>query len=166
MNWRVFLLIFLFPAFLSAQVPELPPVPRFELTPVPSGDDNIVVLTKGEKAPFSGQLYDPATALRWANYMEQYRLQLDLCYTSARRLQSNERDYWQGLLEIEESAHKEIRLDLQTRLERVEKKSAELEGELRKGPPWYNTRTFGIIVGAVGAATVFGLSVWAVSSMK
>lgn len=165
MNWRTFLLIFLFPAFVSAQSIGTT-VPRYELKPVPPGDDRIIPLPKGEKAPFTGQLYDPATALRWANFLEQYRLQLDLCYKTSGELQGLERTYWQSVIRIEGDAHKEIRLDLMGRLERVEKRNAELEGELRKGPPWYNSRTFGIIVGAVGASAAFGLSIWAVSSLK
>lgn len=164
MNWRVFLLIFLFPAFLFAQTPVLPEVPRFELSPVPSGDDVITVLPKGQPAPYSGQLYDPATALRWANYLEQYKLQLDLCYRTSGELRGLERQYWSRLIDIESSTHKEIRLDLQTRLERVEQKNAELEGELSKGPPWYNSRTFGVVVGFVGGVGLTVLSIWAVNA--
>jgi hypothetical protein len=161
-SWRAFLLVFLMPALVSAQV--LPTVPRYELKPIPPGDDRIVPLNEGKKAPFSGQLYDPATALRWANFLEQYRLQLDLCYKTSGELQQLERTYWQSVVRIEEGAHKEIRLDLQTRLERVEKRNAELEGELLKGPPWYETRTFGVVLGFVGGVGVVALSAWAMST--
>jgi hypothetical protein len=164
MSWRVFLFVLLFPAFVYAQA--LPPVPQYKLEPIPPGEDNIVPLPKDAKAPFSGQLYSPDTALRWANFLEQYKLQLQLCHSTYGELRQYEKGYWTTVLSIEEKSHREIRIDLQTRLASVEKKNSELEGELRKGPPWYNSLGFGIALGAAGTLVFVGVTAWALGAVK
>lgn len=150
MNWKVFVAILLLPTLSVAQ--ELPPVPEFKLDPIPPGEDIIQVLRKGQGAPFDGLLFDNSTALRLGNYVEQARLHAELCYKTWRETREAEQVYWRGLLEVEQEASEEVKSDLRVRLERVEEENARLQGELSKGPPWYNTRTFGVVLGATGTA--------------
>ena len=43
---------------------------------IPPGDDVIVPITKGSISPITGQVFESATSLRWANWLQQYRFQL------------------------------------------------------------------------------------------
>lgn len=45
---------------------------------VPAGEDRIVVAREGTAAPFTGQLFDQATALRWGNRIVRYRMRIHL----------------------------------------------------------------------------------------
>lgn len=171
MNWRVFLLVFLLPTLVCAQTapyraPYIPPAPQLELKPIPPGKDIILRVGKGEKVPFDGQLFDNVTALRWGNYLEQYRLRLQLCHQQQQQLSSIDQVYFDAMLASERKASKRVVDDLEARLHRVEDQNAKLQGELSKGPPWYNTRSFGIGIGVVGTVAVVALSAWALSSVS
>jgi hypothetical protein len=48
-------------------------VPEPQVITYPPGDDKIVVVRKGDSAPFTGQLYDDNTAVRWAIWLQQYK---------------------------------------------------------------------------------------------
>jgi len=153
MNWRVFLLVFLLPSIVCAQA----------LPPIPPGEDRIVPLPKGEKAPYSGQLFDQDTALRWANWLQQYKLRLKEEQKMCSKLSSIELRYQSKLLNIEKRRANAIESDLRARLKRSEEARLQAEHEARN-PPWYTTRTFGIIVGVVGTAAIFSASIWAFSA--
>lgn len=47
--------------------------PEPQVVTYPPGDDKIVVVRKGDQAPFTGQLYDDNTAVRWAIWLQQYK---------------------------------------------------------------------------------------------
>jgi hypothetical protein len=90
------------------------------IEPIPAGDDVIVSLQHGEKAPWKGQLFSPDTALRWGNYLSQYRYHLELERTiAARRIElerdlserqlKHERDLWIGELKKREVEIAELR---------------------------------------------------------
>lgn len=53
------------------------PVPEGDVD-VPAGQDVIVVAREGVAAPFTGQLFDQATALRWGNRIVRYRMRIHL----------------------------------------------------------------------------------------
>ena len=168
MNWRAFLVVFLLPSMVLAQtpgytVPYVPPAPQLKLDPIPPGDDVIVPLAKGKEAPFEGQLFDPTTALRWGNYLEQYRLRLEVCYQERQELSTIDHAYFNQVLRIEQDSSKRVVSDLEGRLKRVEEQNAQLQGELSKGPAWYNSRGFGVVIGVVGTVAVVGLSAWALN---
>jgi hypothetical protein len=152
MNWKALTAVLLLSSFASAQ--ELPNVPEFKLDPIPPGKDVIQDIRKGQQAPFDGMLFDNATALRFGNYIEQSRLQAELCYKTWAETRKAEQTYWKGVLRAEVESDTEIRADLQQRLAKLEEKNAELEGKLAKGPPWYNTRTFGLVLGVVGTSAL------------
>lgn len=47
--------------------------PAPQVVTYPPGEDRIVVVHKGDAAPFTGQLYDDNTAVRWAIWLQQYK---------------------------------------------------------------------------------------------
>lgn len=47
--------------------------PVLQVVTYPPGDDKIVVVRKGDLVPFTGQLYDDNTAVRWAIWLQQYK---------------------------------------------------------------------------------------------
>lgn len=160
-------LLLLSPAVCAQEVPsQLPDVPEFKLEPIPPGEDVISAIQKGQQAPFTGMLFDPSTALRWGNYIEQARLQAELCYRSWEQTRDAERAYHTGVLELERSANVEVRTDLQQRVKRLEEENAKLQGELSKGSPWYETRTFGLVLGMVGTSALVTVGAVLVNSVK
>ena len=167
MNWRLFLLIFLFPAFLAAQtaLPVLPPVPKLELSPIPPGEDKIVPLYKGAEAPFSGQLFDSSTALRWGNYLEQYRNYHALVVDTQRKVYTLELQHQSKVLKLELEARDKVEADLKARLNKSEGERLKAEHEA-KNIAWYNSRTFGVVIGVVATAGVFFLGAYAVGSKR
>jgi hypothetical protein len=79
------------------------------------------------------------------------------------KLSSIELRYQSKLLNIEKRRANAIESDLRARLKRSEEARLQAEREARN-PPWYTTRTFGIIVGVVGTAAIFSASIWAFSA--
>jgi hypothetical protein len=71
----VLLVVLLIAAPVQAQ--EGAPVPEGDVD-VPTGPDVIVVAREGVAAPFTGQLFDQATALRWGNRLVRYRMRIHL----------------------------------------------------------------------------------------
>jgi len=157
MNWRIFLLVFLLPVLAFGQDP---PVQT-----IPPGDDKIEVLPKGKEAPYSGQLFDNPTALRWANWLQQYKMRLKADVEREQKVCKARVGYHESLVRIERDRNKEVEKDLRSRLLRAEKARLAAEHEARN-PAWYKTRTFGIVVGVVGASAIFGVSVYAVDQLR
>ena len=166
MSWRAFLVVFLLPAVVLAQQPSAT-VPSPDRHPpveaIPPGDDKIVPLDKGEEAPFGGQLFDPATAIRWGNWLQQYKYRLVWDVELEQQVCGEEKTYRDNLLTIEKERAEKTETALQEALMRSEKARAQAEEDARN-PPWYSTMEFGVVVGAVATAAVFALAVWAVDA--
>jgi len=140
-------LLTLLPRLAWADDPPTTPAP---LVAVPAGDDVVVVVKKGDPAPFTGQLFDQATALRWANFLQQchFRLQADVDYQ--KKYDSAALQFTQKQLDLERTEYATVSKELQRKL-------TEAQAQLAEGPPWYKTATFGIAVGVVFAlAAVVG----------
>ena len=157
MNWRVFLIIFLLPALALAQ--------SAPIKANPPGEDKIEPIKKGDPAPFSGQLFEPATALRWGNWLQQYQLRLRLDVETEQAICKAQTDYLKDVRAIEKSRNAAVEKDLLTRLKRAEEARLLAEEEARN-PAWYNTRTFGVIVGVVSTAAIFSISIYAVDQFR
>lgn len=127
---------------------ELPVVPEFKLEAIPSGEDRFVALAQGAAAPFAGQLFDTPTALRWANYLEQYRTQISLRDKAYQQLLLEDQRYCQRVVAAKDKEASTVQVDLTRRLKRVEDKNAELQYKVDH-PAWYNTREFGLVTGIV-----------------
>lgn len=108
------------------------------LTPVPTGDDRIVVVKQGELAPYAGQLFDTPTALRWANYLHQckYRLGADVDYQ--KKLDDADKKALETIVAVERQKYDVVSKDLEGRLARAE------------DPPFYRQVWFGVVLGVVG----------------
>jgi len=151
----VLVLLLVFPSTARAQSVES----------IPPGPDKIQPLQLKEPAPYSGMLYDYDTALRWGNWLKQYQLRLKIDVEAEKKKCDVELAAGRKILALTEGAHKESERDLKARVLKLEQRNVELEKELRN-PSWYNTRTFGVIVGVTGSALLFGLSVYALDRAR
>lgn len=132
-----------------------PTVPSFSvapLTPVPAGEDVIVSVKKGEPAPFTGQLFDLPTALRWGNYLEQARTRLRLDNELYARVTIAQKTYYEGVLGAERDKFKVVTTDLSRRLA-----AAEWD---RDHPPWWKSGWFTFTLGVVVTGGAIGLGAY------
>lgn len=164
MRWLLLLVLWLSPALVLAQEP-ISPDPSPPIEAIPAGEDIIVPLSKGHIAPFGGQLYDPLTALRWANWLQQYKYRLEWDVSKEKKICAVEKTYRDDLLKAEEARAQKVEDDLVERLGRSEQARLAAEEEARN-PPWYTSWTFGVAVGVVVTAVVFGVAVAAIDSTR
>ena len=122
-------------------------------------------LPKGHVAHFGGQLYSPLTALRWANWLQQYKYRLKWDVDKERSVCLVEKKYRDDLLKAEETRALKVETDLVERLGRSEQARLNAEEEARN-PPWYSTTAFGVVIGAVATAAVFGIAVAAIDATR
>lgn len=156
MNWRVFAACLLLPATAAAQAS--PPIQA-----VPVGEDKIVPVREGEKAPFTGQLFDQPTALRWGNWLLQYKYRLEWDVQKEQKVCLAETEYRDKLLQIEKDRAQQVEVDLMERLERSETARLAAE-EVARNQPWYNTRELGVVLGVTGTVGIMALSIWALEA--
>lgn len=131
---------------------------------IPPGEDVIVPVKKGTPAPIDGQIFSPETALRWANWLQQYKLRLDWDVKYAESVCKEETSYRDKLLTIEKERSAATEKSLRDELLKSEQGRIAAEEEVRSGPPWYNTAEFGIVLGTVVTAGAFALSIWALEA--
>jgi len=124
-------------AFAESKVKDIPP-----------GDGKIVPLKAGDKAPFSGQLFDQATALRWANWLLQYEIKSELDEDLYKNLSSSSDELWKKKLEVEKEKYDTVTKDYQNTISVLNGKIADLEYEVRN-PPWYKSVWFGFLTGCL-----------------
>lgn len=151
---------FLLVAFLIASTAraEGPLVDTF-----PPGDDQISVVKKGEAAPYTGQLYSPDTALRWAFWLQQYKLRLKVDVEAEKARTAAELTYRDKVEAAEKAKNDAVQKDLRERLLAAEKARLAAEEEMRN-PSWWRTREFGIVIGVVTTAGAVALSIWAIDT--
>jgi hypothetical protein len=114
---------------------------------VPSGNDKVIPIRKGEPAPIDGQLFDNDTALRWANWLVQYKNLVRVNNTYYEKVCSIDKDLAAKKLEIQEHQYQVVTADLQKNLSKAQDDAA--------NPPFYKTFWFGATIGvAVSLATV------------
>lgn len=140
------LAILLVPLRVHGQVQDIPP-----------GDDKIVPLRLNEPAPFAGHLYSPETALRWANWLQQYQLRLELEQDTQKRVCQAELAFQDEKAQLKEEEYLRVRQDLSTRLSLSEAARKKAEYELAH-PSWYNTRGFNIGLGVFLSLSLVGLA--------
>ena len=129
------------------------------VTPVPAGDDRIVSVKKGDPAPFSGQLFDSDTALRWANYLLQYKFRLTSDVAYQKNLGDLDADLLRQKLTLEENRYTTVTADLQKKLDAA-------NARLAAGPAWYDTRAFGFVMGIIGTIAVVAVTAEALKAVK
>lgn len=132
MKHLAFVATFLIPALALAEEP----LPSPAVVTYPPGEDNIVPVRKGEAAPYAGQLFDDATALRYAMWLQQYKLlygvDMKAAQDGCKVLVAREGVY--RSIEAERNAKSEK--DLRDRLLAAEKSRLEAEEKLRNPSLW------------------------------
>jgi hypothetical protein len=145
---RLFLFIvvlMLVPSFVLAQT----------LPPIPPGEDKIEVIFEGEKAPYTGQLFDQTTALRWGIWLQRYPMLLKEQTENQQKLCDTELTYQRSLIDISSSRRDAIEADLRARLAESEKQRFQLQ-QAEANQAFYQSKTFMFFLGFVTAGT----SVW------
>jgi hypothetical protein len=127
---------------------------------IPLGDDKIVVVREGDKAPFTGQLFDGATALRWANWLQQYQTLLPATIEREQKICSAKVEYGDKVLKAEKERAAGVEQDLRKRLVSSEKELAQARYD-EQNPSWYRTVWFGA---GVGIATTLAVTYVAVQT--
>jgi hypothetical protein len=125
---------------------------------IPDGPDKIVVVKEGDKAPFTGQLFDAPTALRWANWLQQYQTLLPAMAERDQKVCDAKIEYGTKALVIEKERATAAEKDLRDRLVMAEKERAQALYEAQN-PSWYRTVWFGAGVGAVTTLVITYVSV-------
>lgn len=120
-----------------------------EVTSVPPGNDQIVPMKKGEPAPFEGQLFDNNTALRWGNWLLQYKALVKNNHDLDQKICTADVDLQHKKIELLQRQYDQVTGELQAKLTVAQTELA--------NPPWYRTVPFGIVVGVVATVAV-GLS--------
>ena len=132
MKYRALIAALLIPSLALAE----DPLPTPSIVTYPPGADNITGVKKGEPAPYAGQLFDDATALRYAMWLEQYKLRygtdLQAQQETCKVLVAREGVY--RAIEAERNAKSEK--DLRDRLMAAEKARFAAEETLRNPPIW------------------------------
>lgn len=153
MKYRAFVAAFLIPALAMAEEPL--PVPN--ITTLPAGDDNITAVRKGDPAPYAGQLFDENTSLRWALWLQQYKLRygtdLKAAQDGCKVLVAHEDTY--RTIEVDRNSKSEK--DLRERLLAADKARLEAEEKLRNPPFWKEPGLWfavGVLTTSVAAALV------------
>lgn len=120
---------------------------------IPPGDDQIEVLAQGKPAPFTGQLFSQETALRWANWLMQYKARLKADVELETKICKAETEYRDRLLAVEVVRSQDISKDQRQRILRLEQHNAELQDQMNN-PSFFKSVEFGVILGVVGASAV------------
>lgn len=129
---------------------------------VPPGEDRITVVTAGEPAPYTGQLFDGPTALRWANWLQQYKQQISTSLNLQRRICDAERRFDEQKLQAAEEKHNTVVADYKDQVLKRDVKIMSLEHEL-SNPPFFKSVWFGAIIGVVVTGAAFGVGVYVAS---
>jgi hypothetical protein len=130
--------LLLFPASVAAQ--DARPI-----TDVPPGPDRIVPMKLNMPAPFAGQLFDNDTALRWANWLKQYKLRLkvdveeqkQLCLVTTTALSQElvmEKEKYSAVMKIYDAQLTQLKVEVDN-------------------PPWYRNVWVGILIGTALTST-------------
>lgn len=126
---------------------------------IPPGDDQITPVRKGQPAPFDGQLFEPNTALRWANWLRQYQLVLKLDRQYNEKVCGASTDFLNRSLELERQKYTDVTADYQQREAELRRLNTELQLRL-DNPPWYRSVWFGVAAGAVLTGAAVGLGAY------
>lgn len=110
---------------------------------VPSGPDKIIPVHKGEASPIDGQVFDNDTALRWANWLVQYKNLLKVNGDYKDKICSIDLNLSAKKLQLQEQTYTTVTKDLQENLSKAR--------EQADHPPFYSTFWFGATIG-VGAS--------------
>lgn len=126
---------------------------------IPSGDDKIVVVREGDKAPFTGQLFDPATALRWSNWLLQYKMHVQTDAEMQKKICEADKALDAKKLVIEHEKDVTVIDEYKRQVLTRDNKLLELEQRV-DNPPFYKTFWFGAVTGFVLTGALVGAGVY------
>lgn len=126
-----------------------PPTP-LPIVAVPPGDDVIVAVKKGDPVPFAAQCFDSKTALRWANWLEQYKYRLGADVAFQKQYDQATIDY---LKKAADDASKASALAVAAL-----QKTVATQHDQILDPPFYRSLWFGIVIGMVITGAAVGLA--------
>lgn len=129
-----------------------------EVVAVPPGIDKIVPMKKGEAAQFDGALFDNSTALRWANWLMQYKHLVASDQELQKKLCAADMELLQKKLSLEEKQYEQVTAELQEKLKKAQEEAA--------NPPFYRTTWFGVTLGVVGTIAIVAGSAAFVNAVK
>jgi len=142
MRARTLLLVVALMAFAgSAGAQEPAPIET-----LPSGEDIIVPLRLEEPAPFQGQLFSNDTALRWANWLVQYKLRLQLDVQEQKSLCEVRTNALKKKHLIDQEKYNTVVLDYKVKLSDAEYRA--------NYPPWYKDFWVGTTLGAITVSAI------------
>ena len=160
--------MFLHPRQIAIALFLLPFVAQAQQAPIatiPPGEDRITAVEKGKLVPYTGQLFDVDTAIRWAFWLQQYKFRLEEDVKTEKKYCAVQIEHREGLLEVEKERNAQVEKDLRQRLLQSEQARLQAEEEARN-PPWYDTMEFGVIVGTVATAAVIAVAAWSLGESK
>lgn len=145
-SWAAAVVVILLPAVVTAQ--DVPPR-------IPPGEDRTVVVSSGDRAPFTGVLLDTDTSIRHLHRLEWYEFRLELERTSHEAaLVALRESYARERTALDASFGREIeglRLDL--------REQAAAAVEASAPPEFWETSPFGFIMGVVLSAVLAGAAI-------
>jgi len=126
----------------------------------PPGDDQIVPLGLGDRAPFEGQLFSTDTAIRWGFRLQTLRLQLETDVAREREICAAQNDLLTTKMQLAADNQLFQLTTLREQLVAQQQQVVELNAQLAeaKDTPWYATWTFGLAVGIVVSGVLVGLT--------
>jgi len=129
---------------------EAPPI-----QPIPPGEDKIAQIKKGDPAPYDGQLFSNDTALRWGNWLLQYKLRLQQDVDYQKKILGADVQLWQHKYELSEEKYKTVVVDYQKRLSESDALARKYQDEVNN-PSWYRSPVFGFAMGVVFTGVCVG----------
>jgi hypothetical protein len=126
----------------------------------PPGDDQIVPLALGGRAPFDGQLFSTDTAIRWGFRLQRLRLQLEEDVAREREICAAQNDLLTTKMGLAAENQQFQLTTLRDQLAGEHQTILDLTAQLAAAeePPWYRTWTFGLIVGVVMTGALVAVS--------
>lgn len=162
MNWRASLVAFLLPAAALAEQPQLPSP---QVVTYPPGDDKITVVHKGDPVPYTGQLFEDNTALRWAVWLQQYKTRYGLDMKVEQDSCQVKLQHASALATIESERTSKIEADLRVRLKETDAQRLKLEEELRN-PGFFKQPGVWVGVGVVTTLAAVAVTAYALHEAK
>jgi len=147
------LALLLAPQLAMAQTPVSPQSKPVEA--IPPGEDRIELVLEGKPAPYTGQLFDNETAMRWANWLVQYKYRLQLDVQEQQSICAVRTESLRKEILVEQDKYAKV-------AEAYDQKLAEVAEAAETS--WYETPWIGFVSGVVLTTAAAGVIIWAANS--
>lgn len=161
MHWKALLVAFLCSSTALAEQP----LPAPQVVTYPPGEDKISVIRKGDPAPYTGQLFEDNTALRWAVWLQQYKARYGLDMRAEQDSCQIKLQHADDLASIEADRASKLEKDLRARLKETDAQRLRLEEELRN-PGFFRQPGLWVGVGVVTTLATVAVTAYAVHETR